>query len=85
MMYLYVMASEEMITITKAEYDRLLAQQTEIDYLKHQLAELKRLIFGTKSERFISPDPHQGSLFDLPVAESTEKEHNNLHQSREAQ
>ncbi len=82
MMYLYVMASEEMITITKAEYDRLLAQQTEIDYLNHQLAELKRLIFGTKSERFISPDPHQGSLFDLPVAESTEKEQEDISYTR---
>lgn len=82
MMYLYVMASEEMITISKAEYEQFLAQQTEIEYLKHQLAELKRLIFGTKSERFVAPDPLQGSLFELPVAEPAEKEQEDISYTR---
>ena len=59
-----------MITIPKVEYEAL---KSESEYLKHQLAELKRLIFGSKRERFISnTDPQQGSLFDLPDVEQPE-------------
>lgn len=65
------MASEEMITISKAEYEAL---KSEAEYLKHQLAELKRLIFGSRRERFVpANDPQQGSLFDLPDPEQTER------------
>ena len=40
----------------------------------YQLAELKRLIFGSKRERFISNiDPQQGSLFELPEVKESEK------------
>lgn len=61
------MANEETITISKAEY---VSMKAEIEYLGRQLAELKRLIFGSKSERFISAvDPQQGLLFELPSAE----------------
>jgi len=67
------MASEEMITIAKAEYQKLLAQQSEIDWLKHQLAQLQRMIFGAKSERFVAPDPLQGSLFDFPAQQIADK------------
>src|SRR4051812_32262052 len=45
--------------------------QSEIFLLKHQLAELKRLIFGSKSERFVpSAAANQSSLdlFTEPVA-----------------
>ncbi len=42
----------------------------EIGWLNHQIAEMKRLIFGPKSERFISAvDPQQTSLFELPEIE----------------
>jgi len=37
--------------------------QQEIALLKHQLAELKRLIYGAKSERFVSENSDQLSLF----------------------
>jgi len=68
------MASKEMITISKEEYNRFLSLQDEVDYLSHQLAELKRLIFGSKRERFItSADPGQTTLFDLPEAEPVEQ------------
>jgi len=60
-----------MITIPKAKYDAL---NNEVEYLNLQLAELKRLIFGSKRERFVSSnDPQQGSLFDLPEVEQAEK------------
>ncbi len=68
------MASKEMITIIKQEYESLLAYKDEVSYLSHQLAELKRLIFGSKRERFISNvNPQQGSLFELPEAEQAER------------
>jgi transposase len=76
------MISQETITISKHEYQALLAYKdevlfykSEVSYLTHQLAELKRLIFGSKSERFIAPtvDPQQGSLFEMPMTEPVEK------------
>jgi transposase len=73
------MTSEQTITISKQEYQQFLEQksvllelQTENEWLKHQLEELKRLIYGSKRERFISPDPLQASLFDLPESPSLE-------------
>lgn len=53
------------ITITKAEYEELISFKAEVALLKHQLAELKRLVSGAKSERFIASIPGQLSLFDL--------------------
>jgi transposase len=73
MMYICIMASEEMITISKAEYQQLLGLKSEVEWLTHQLAELKRLIYGSKRERFIAPDPLQSSLFDFPEAEFKER------------
>jgi len=68
------MATAETVTIAKEEYNRLLKLQDEVDYLSHQLAEMKRLIFGSKRERFVpSVDPQQTTLFDLPDNEQVEK------------
>jgi transposase len=64
------MASTEMITISKAEHEGL---KSEITLLKYQLAELKRLIFGAKSERFLAPVPGQLNLFELPEELPAEK------------
>lgn len=64
------METAETVTITKAEYDELKAQNA---YLQHQIAELKRLIFGAKSERFVAPNPDQATLFDLPGEQHSEK------------
>ncbi|GAB1404888.1 hypothetical protein MASR1M74_20670 [Lentimicrobium sp.] len=64
------MAKEETVTISKAEYDSLLGQ---IALLKHQYAELQRLVFGAKSERFIAPIANQPTLFELPETEANEK------------
>ena len=47
--------------------------QLERDELKRQLAELKRMIFGSKSERFIPVDSSQLSLFEEMISEK-EKE-----------
>jgi transposase len=47
--------------VTKEQYDKLLF---EYEYLKKQLADLKRMIFGSKSERFVASGDAQLSLFD---------------------
>lgn len=60
------MEAEEIISISKKEYLEL---KSENEYLKQQLAELKRMIFGAKSERFIPQASNQISLFELPEAE----------------
>ncbi len=64
------MTGTETITITKAEHEGLIS---EISLLKYQLSELKRLIFGAKSERYVTPVPGQLSLFDLPQELPAEK------------
>lgn len=56
-------STEEKVTISKAEYEDL----------KFQLAQLKRMIFGTKSEKFVPVDDAQISLFETPATEPEEK------------
>jgi len=61
--------------VPKYRYDKLLSDykesQVKYDYLEQQLAELKRLIFGSKSERFIAGDIGQLGLFtEYPTTET---------------
>lgn len=52
-----------LVEVTLAEENKLLKEQ--IAALKHELEQLKKLIFGHKSERFVgSVDAQQGSLFE---------------------
>lgn len=51
----------------------ILEKDAQIALLKHELAELKRLIYGSKSERFVPADPRQGILFDLPQHQAAEQ------------
>ena len=48
--------------ISKEQYQKLLSEN---QYLKQQLGELKRLIFGSKSERFVPSDDSQLGLFNI--------------------
>jgi transposase len=54
------MSTAENITIPKAEYEQLQAQNLQ---LMHRLSQLERMIFGRKSERFIADVPGQPTLF----------------------
>ena len=54
-------AQVEMITIPKAEYEELKAT---VMVLQQQLAELRRMIFGSKSERFVPVQDGQLGLFE---------------------
>jgi transposase len=67
------MESTTMITISQAEYAELKSYKAEVALLIYQLAELKRLIFGSKSERFVAPVPGQLNLFYLPEELPVEK------------
>lgn len=62
--------------ITKENLLSLLdEQQSEILKLKHELAELRRLIFGAKSERFVPvAHPSQLNLLEEPAVEKSEEE-----------
>lgn len=53
---------EETITIPRSEYEQLKADLAE---LKQQYGDLQRLVFGSKSERFIPINNDQLGLFDL--------------------
>jgi len=67
-------ASGNTLTISREEYQQLLQFKEEVVLLKHQLAELRRMIFGAKSERFISTDTNQMTLFDLPEQQTKPQE-----------
>ncbi len=54
--------ASELITITREEYEKLLANDAKVTYLQQELEKLKRMIFGTKSERFVASDSSQLSL-----------------------
>ena len=68
------MADSDNITISKAEYQELLSFKSKAEWLQFQLTQLQRMLFGQKRERFVSPDPDQGVLFDLPAEETPVKE-----------
>lgn len=75
------------IILSKEEYEKLLSSNekliSENEYLKQQLSELKRLIFGSKSERFVPTDDNQLSLFDLSEEKPKEKETQEISYTRE--
>jgi hypothetical protein len=60
-----VVINQDYIQVSKSEYEQLLADNK---HLALQLAELKRLIFGSKSERFIPSESNQLGLFAEPAA-----------------
>jgi transposase len=69
------MTSTEMIQISKAEYDALIALKTKFEHVSFELNQLKKMIFGSKSERFTptSTDPQQMALFDVPALDAEPK------------
>lgn len=71
------MLNEEIITISKKEFEQFKSEHDRIKsenaWLKYQLAELKRMIFGSKSERYVPQDTNQPTLFELPEEDRNEK------------
>ena len=74
--------NEKGVFLSHEDYHRFVAlekvnreKDIEITYLKQELAQLKRMIFGSKSERFIQEDPGQLSLgLDIEQREDTEQQ-----------
>lgn len=50
--------------------EQVLILQQENTFLKEELAQLKRMIFGSKKERFIATDSAQQSLFEVELEQS---------------
>lgn len=65
--------------VSKEQYEKLLSEN---QYLKQQLDELKRLIFGSKSERFVPSDDLQLNLFNEPQGEQQIKESEEIKYTR---
>lgn len=74
---------EAQLTAALAESSQTVTQQQQLlDKLTHELALLKRWVFGARRERFGTDDPRQKSLFevgeppvaDLPTAEPEDEE-----------
>ena len=66
--------------VSKEKYEKLLSEN---EYLKQQLNELKRLIFGSKSERFIPSDESQLHLFETLEEAATERQTEEISYTRE--
>lgn len=52
----------EQVTISRAEYERLKQVEAKMVFLHEEIAHLKRILFGSKSERHIGEDPSQLAL-----------------------
>jgi len=64
-----VIHTDKTVIISKKELTELTLERDE---LKRQLKELKRMIFGSKSERFVPVDDKQLSLFEDMIAKTQE-------------
>ena len=62
--------------------EEMLEMYHELQHKKLELDELKRMVFGTKSERFISTNPHQQVLFDDSKFSETGSETEAIHYTR---
>ena len=74
--------AESMISIPKSEYENL---QSTLILLQDQLADLKRMIFGSKSEKFIACVDNQLGLFgQIPRLDTIEPitEHISFHRTK---
>jgi len=82
--------TEKGVLITLEQYNmykeiiaREKEREAEILYLKQELAQLKRMIFGSRSERHIGHDPSQLNLgLDVETIEEPEKETEQITYSR---
>jgi len=72
------------LDIEKKEFSKdeiIQIQSAKIAKLEHELAELKRMIFGSKSERFIPTESSQTSLFDVQTS-GQESDYENINYRR---
>jgi len=68
-------SAEQFLLLQKQNVELLLQTkqlQSDNAFLRQELDNLKRMIFGSKSERFVAVDSDQLPLFGVPQAESAE-------------
>jgi transposase len=71
------LARETQLTAALAESSQTVAQQQQLlDKLTHELALMKRWVFGSRRERFGEDDPRQQKLFEVSDAASAEADDN---------
>jgi transposase len=69
------MESSENIILSRAEFEKILREKDHrIAFLEQELSQLKRMIFGAKSERHKSEDPMQLNLFNLAAEKPVDPE-----------
>ena len=63
--------TEQEVVVPRKQYERLEGQVAQLTF---QLEQIKRLIYGSRSERFVPGDPQQGTLFavDAKATPTTE-------------
>jgi len=61
-------SKQNTVTIPKEEYEKLLKLESNYKFLQQEMEKLKKLIFGAKSERFVSAN--NDSQLHLPFGES---------------
>jgi transposase len=66
-LYLYTMKTSntelnDQVVISRGEYNELLSIKSDCEYLRFQLSELKRMLYGVRSERFRSEKTDDGQL-----------------------
>lgn len=62
-------SQKKTVTISRSEYEKLIQLASQYEDIKHQLAELKRLIFGPRSEKHLASVDAQLALFEQQAAE----------------
>ncbi len=75
MLYIYNMLNKEMqVEISRSEYDRLVEDSERLSSVEQQLAELRRMIFGRRSEKLSPISLDQPTLFDPDYKDEAVKE-----------
>lgn len=83
-------AEKEQVILSKQEYEDLMnlvknyadLQEKNL-YLQQELNKLKKMIFGTKSERFVPVSPDQLALFDTPAESPAEPQQETITYTRQ--
>ena len=61
-----LLAREAQLAAELAQASRTVAeQQQQLEKLAHEMAQLKRMLFGSRRERFATDDPRQKTLFEV--------------------
>jgi transposase len=82
----YTSSDQGQIILDKQDYENLLKEKVnleiKVEYLNLELAKLRRMIFGAKSERFVPISTDQLALFDLESKQKQEPQSETISYTR---